>query len=137
MKSGNRACLVYDRPGHRLIATDNSWVFEFVSPPLLHDVSYALGDGSVLHLDDRIIRFCGLRTSAGYRDLHLSCGHLRYAGALRDGDGWTLLFRWSELPDHLVYFGFNVIAINPLLLAFTTPGLASRLVQTTFVTRAA
>lgn len=137
MRGQHRTVLVFDRPGHRMIATDNGWIFEFENPPLLHDVSYGLGDGSMLHLDDRITRFRGPHTSAGYRDLHLHVGDIRYAGALRDGDGWTLLFRWSERPDHLVYYGFNVIAVNPLLLAFSTPARSSRLIETAIVERVA
>jgi len=137
MRRGQRSALVFDRPGHRMIATENGWIFEFDTPPLMQDVSYALGDGSMLHLDDRIVRFAGARTSAGYRDLNLRIGNLRYAGAIATEDGWTLLFRWSELTDHLVFYGFNVVATAPLLLAFATPARSSRLVETTIVERAA
>jgi hypothetical protein len=137
MRRGQRSALVFDRPGHRMIATENGWIFEFDAPPLMLDVSYALGDGSMLHLDDRITRLAGARTSAGYRDLNLWEGNLRYAGAIGDGNGVTLLFSWSELPDHLVFYGFNVVATAPLLLAFATPARSSRLIETTIVERAA
>lgn len=128
-------CLVYARRGYTLRATDNCFQFEFNSEPHLADITYRLGDGSLLNVGDCFTRLRGAKTSAGFRDLHLVSGWIEYAGGFSDGEGWYLLFRYSEWPDPLLYVGFAVVGVVPLTLAFSTPSAASRLVETMFVDR--
>ncbi|MES2042558.1 MAG: hypothetical protein V4475_01715 [Pseudomonadota bacterium] len=128
----------YHFVGYDLWATENCWVFEFRTPavPGLSDISYDLGDGSRLHVGDRVSRLGGERTSAGFRDVHLVAGYLEYVGAFRHCGNWTLLFRYSECADPAIYYGFGIAGVAPLQLCFSTPAVASRLVQTTLVERA-
>lgn len=138
MKARRGYCLAYDRDGYRLLATENCWIFEFDVAPLLADVTYVLGDRSLLQVGDRVEGLGGRHTSAGYRTLDLERGYLEFSGAFTEPDGISicLLFRWSEMPDPLTFYGWGVVATRPLQLAFSTPARSSRVVETTFVTRA-
>jgi len=134
-------CMEYQRAFYRMLATDNLYVFEFESLPLLNAEDLLLGDGSVLRPGDRLVKFGGRNTSASYRTIHLIHGSLRYDGVFIEPDSpegpkETVMFSYSLNAAPLLRYGANIIKRAPLLMCFSTPAVSSRLIETTTIERA-
>lgn len=139
---GNRrrgdTVIVYQRTAYELLASWECYMYRFRLQPILDLQPLRLMDGSDLRPGDCLTRMRGKRSGAGYQDLRLISGHLIFQGLHVDLDGRACLFRYSEdttEPD-LFYGGYaHQDDLGGLYLIYSTPAVASRVIETTLVDR--
>lgn len=135
--------LVHEEEGFDRIATGNCYIFGFHEPVTYDATAIELADGSSMSPGERFTFIGGDNTSASHRRIDLVDGFLEYAGRVIISGFKLLCFNYYLgegqlfVPDESYacsHYGFIQLDDSSKWM-FSTPGIASRLVETSKVKR--